>query len=180
VRWTFLTEAEITSSPAIGADGSVYFSSTDGNLYRLKPDGTEIWRCRIGGGGDGSPVLDKNGNVFIAAGHELRTISPDGTNRWSWGSACWMDETPAVTLGTVCYSAPWRHLWARQLDGSDLWDGQMTDNLTSSPVINDQGLIYFCCGTYVQALQPPVRLLPAKSSWPMFRANARHTGRAGS
>jgi hypothetical protein len=125
-------------------------------------------------------VLAENGNVFIAAGHYVLIISPSGTKLWSWGSACWMDETPAVAMGTVCFSAPWRQLWAKQPDGTRLWEGQTTNNLSSSPVINDQGLIYFCCGTYVQALQPPVRLLPAKSSWPMFRANARHTGRAGS
>jgi hypothetical protein len=73
----------------------------------------------------------------------------------------------------------WRHLWARQSDGAELWAGDTTDNLSSSPVISDQGQVYFCCGRYVRALQPPVALLPAKSSWPMFRADARHTGRAG-
>jgi outer membrane protein assembly factor BamB len=180
LRWTFLTGAEITSSPAIGDDGSLYFSSTDGNLYRLKADGTETWRCRIGGGSDGSPVLAENGNVIIAAGTRVLITSPTGTNIWTWGSACWMDETPAVAQGTVCFSAPWRQLWARQADGSPLWTGQLTDNLSSSPVISNQGQIYFCCGQYVQALQPAAPLQPANSPWPMFRADARHTGRVRS
>ena len=56
---------------------------------------------------------------------------------------------------------------------------QLCDVLSSSPVTGNHGEIYFCCGRYVQAFQPPVALLPAKSSWPMFRANARHTGRVG-
>lgn len=179
VRWTFLTGAEITASPALGADGDIYFSSTDGNLYRLKADGTERWHYRIGGGSDGSPVLADNGNIFIAAGHKVLDVSPAGTKLWSWESACWMDETPAAAQGTVCLSAPWRHLWARQLDGSSLWESQMTENLTSSPVISDQGVVYGCCQTYLLAIQPPVALAPATSSWPMFRANARHTGRVG-
>ena len=176
-RWTFLTGAEITSSPALDGDGSVYFNSTDGYLYRLKSDGTEQWRCRIGGGSDGSPVLAENGNVFIAAAYEVLSVSPLGAIVRRWGSPCWMDETPVVAQGTVCFSKPWRQLWAKTADGADLWEGQFTNNLSSSPVISDQGLIYFCCGTYVQALQPPVTLRPAKSPWPMFRADARHTGR---
>jgi len=176
-RWTFLTEAEITSSPAIGGDGSIYFSSTDGNLYHLKADGTEIWRCRTGGGSDSSPVLAENGNIVIAAGHRVLIISPAGGIVWAWTSDGWMDETAAVAQGTVCFRAPWHQLWARTADGAELWEGEVTNNITSSPVISNQGQIYFSCQKNVMALQPPVVLLPAKSSWPMFRADARHTGR---
>jgi len=179
VRWTFLTEAEITSSPAIGADGSVYFSSTDGNLYHLKSDGGEIWRYRIGGGSDGSPVLDEVGNVYVTAAYQMQAISAAGSKLWSVGLPCWLDAAPAVAQGTVCFSAPWRRLLAWNSGGADLWEEQTTRNLSSSPVINEQGLIYFSCETYVQALQPPVALRPGNSSWPMFRANARHTGRVG-
>lgn len=179
LRWAFLTGAEISSSPAIGDDADVYFSSTDGYLYRLHADGTERWRCRIGGGSDSSPVLAENGNVAIAAGLRSVLLSPAGTIVWSWGSPCWIDETPAVAQGMVCFSAPWRRLLAVPPGGGSLWEGPEQLNLSSSPVITPQGRIYFCCGPYLQALQPPVALLPAKSPWPMFRANPRHTGRVG-
>lgn len=178
-RWTFPTGAEITSSPAIGDDGSVYFSSTDGNLYRLNADGTERWHCRTGGGGDGSPVLAENGNVVIAAADRTLIISSAGAINWTCGAPGWIDETPLVVQDAVCFSQPWRQFLARHLDGAEYWVGGVSDNLTSSPVIGNQGQIYFCCGTLLIALQPPVALLPAKSSWPMFRANARHNGRVG-
>jgi outer membrane protein assembly factor BamB len=176
-RWTFSTGAEIVSSPAIGADASVYFASTDGNLYRLKADGTELWHCRIGGGGDSSPVLAENGNVMVGAARRTLGVSPAGAIIWISNHPAWVDETPAVAQGMVCFSEPWRRLGVRQPDGADLWEGQTDDNLSSSPVIADQGRIYFCCGWYLVALQPPVPVIPAKSPWPMFRANARHTGR---
>jgi outer membrane protein assembly factor BamB len=179
-RWTFLTGAEISSSPALGEDGSVYCSSTDGNLYRLKPDGTEVWRCRIGGGSASSPVLAENGNVIIGAAFETLAVSSAGAVVWRSPFPCWIDETAAAAQGTVIFSRPWRLIWARQPDGTDLWSGPVIENLSSSLVIGNHGELYCACGEHLQAVQPPVALVPAKSSWPMFRANARHTGRVAS
>ena len=42
-KWEFSTADAITSSPAIGTDGTIYFGSYDGKLYALKPDGTKKW-----------------------------------------------------------------------------------------------------------------------------------------
>ncbi len=179
VRWKFTASDVINSSPALGADGDVYFNSVDGVFYRLTADGQERWHYRIGSPAEGSPVLADNGNIFLAAGTNVVILSPTGTKIWSWPAPDRMEETPLATQGTVCFSAPWRQLWARQLDGAELWRGQFLENLSTSPVINDQGTVYFCCRIYLIALRPPVPQLPAKSSWPMFRANARHTGRVG-
>jgi outer membrane protein assembly factor BamB len=178
--WTFPTGAEITSSPAIGDDGSIYFSSTDGNLYRVKADGTELWRCRIGGGGDGSPILDENGNVIIAAANRTLRISSTGEIIWQRGLDNWVDETPAAAHETVCFSVPWHFLRGLKPDDTEAWTADTTNGLTASPVIGNHGEIYCACGVLLQAVQPPTALLPSKSSWPMFRANARHTGRVAS
>jgi outer membrane protein assembly factor BamB len=178
VRWTFATEAEVTSSPAIGDDGTIYFTSTDGNLYHLKADGTELWRCRIGGGSDGSPILAANGNIFISAGNRQVAVSPAGSLVWQWGSPIWVDQTPAAAEGYVCFAQPWRMLMARDADGGAAWIANVFDNPSSSPVIGAAGEIYFCAGNRLMAVQAPIPQLPAKSGWPMFRGNARHTGRA--
>jgi len=179
-RWTFATGSEITSSPALGAEGSVYFSSTDGNLYCLKADGTEVWRCRTGGGSDGSPVLADNGNIVVADGQLTLIISPTGAIVWNWPPPDWADGTPAVGEGVVCLMAPWHRIWAIKPDGKgDSWNVSTLDNVTSSPIIGNHGEIYACSGNFLLAAQPPVPLLPAKSSWPMFHANARHNGRVG-
>jgi len=179
LRWTFATGAEITTSPAIGRDGNVYFGSTDGLLYRLKADGTEVWRCRTDSGGNGSPVISESGNVIIAASQKTLVISPAGAVIWSWGSPDWVDSTPAVVRDGVFFSAPWRRLCAiAEIGFTGLWEANLTGNLSSSPVIGNHGEIYCCTDRCLEALQPPVLLWPpAQSSWPMFRADARHTGR---
>ena len=174
----FATEAEITSSPAIGEDGGIFFASTDGNLYHLKADGSEIWRCRIGGGSDSSPVLADNGNIVIGAGFQVLIISPAGAVVWRWNSDFWMDSTPVTAQGMICFPTGGRRLLARQPDGAELWEIQPHDAMSSSPVISDQGQIYFSANRCIQAVQPPGLLRPAKSPWPMFRADPRHTGRA--
>lgn len=178
VRWTFPTGAEITSSPAIDDAGNLYFSSTDGNLYRLKSNGIEVWHCRIGGGSDSSPVLAENGNIVISAGKGTYIVSPSGAIVWHWPAPVWMDTSAVVVQGTVFFSQPWRQIWACQPDGSGLWVANLDDNLTTSPVIGSQGVIYFCTGARkLEAIEAPVALVPARSPWPMFRGNSRHNGR---
>lgn len=180
-RWTFSTGAEITSSPAIGGDGNIYFSSEDGNLYRLKADGTEVWHCRTGGGADGSPVLADNGNVIVADGQRTLIISPAGAILWNWGPSAWVDAVPAAAQGLLYLAPPGHSLWAVLPDGSaSPWSFSTVDTITAAPVIGNHGEVYLCCGRFLQAVQPPTPLLPAKSSWPMFHANARHNGRVGS
>jgi outer membrane protein assembly factor BamB len=93
-----------------------------------------------------------------------------------------VDATPAVAAnGEVYFSAPWRSLFAFQNDRTDLWHFSADGNLVASPVIGDNGTIYICDGMFLHAINSTNGLAPpAKSSWPMFRANARHTGRVQS
>ena len=42
-KWSFTTGGGVISSPAIGADGTIYVGSVDGQLYVLNPDGTQKW-----------------------------------------------------------------------------------------------------------------------------------------
>jgi outer membrane protein assembly factor BamB len=36
-KWEFVTGAVVYSSPAIGADGTIYVGSNDSNLYAIGP-----------------------------------------------------------------------------------------------------------------------------------------------
>ena len=112
----------------------------------------------------------------------LWSVDRDGKKRWDWCSPVPVDATPAVAAnGEVYFSAPWRSLFAFQNDRTDLWHFSADGNLVASPVIGDNGTIYICDGMFLHAINSTSGLAPpAKSSWPMFRANARHTGRVQS
>jgi outer membrane protein assembly factor BamB len=182
LSWSFTTGGQILSSPAIGSDGTVFFTSLDGNLYALKPDGTECWRLHTGGVTESSPVLDESENLYLTVGACILTVDRNGKKRWDWCSPVTINDAPAVAAsGAVYFPAPWRSLFAFQNDRTHLWHFSTDGNLTASPMIGNDGTIYVCDGMFLHAINSTSGLAPpAKSSWPMFRANARHTGRVQS
>jgi len=48
VKWEFQTGAQISSSPVIGIDGTIYVGSQDTYLYAINPDGTLKWKFKTG------------------------------------------------------------------------------------------------------------------------------------
>ena len=184
VRWTFLTGGAIVSSPAIGADGAVYFSSVDGNLYALNPDGSERWRCHTGGTTESSPVINADGDICIGNGNATAFITKDGREQWQCGSPVPMDLSAAAVAGSFYLSVPYRTV--RAFPSAEpswehrLWEADMVDNATSSLTLGGGGILYVCAAFRLYAIRPPGELPPeAAGPWPMFRANPRHTGRAG-
>jgi outer membrane protein assembly factor BamB len=189
LKWRFATGAEIAASPAIGADGTIYVPSLDGNLYAVRPDGTERWRFRCGSYTEASPVLDAAGNVFVpgvvvAGDYAEYQVTPAGQGRAAGGLACPVEVAAVAVAGQVYWSRPWRSLQAftpdpaSALNSSVAWEADAIANLSTSPVVGPDGLVYFTANGRLYAVRPPGPGLPlAASTWPMFRANPRHTGR---
>ena len=68
-RWRFETGGDVDSSPAIGADGTVYVGSDDGNLYAIDPEtGAEVWRFPAGGEIRSSPAVGADGPFISVHG----------------------------------------------------------------------------------------------------------------
>ena len=76
---------------------------------------------------------------------------------------------------------PWGMCYGLQTaDKTPAWQLHVQYNLSSSLVVDLHGTVYFVAGLLLYAVQPSDGALPDKnSSWPQFRANARHTGRVG-
>ncbi len=180
LRWTFLTGGPVTSSPAIAADGTVYITSTDGNFYALKPDGTERWRLHTGGCAEASPVLDAAGEIYLAVNDARTAVSADGKKIWDCSSPYLIDFSSAAAANGLVYSAvAWGNLAAFDAQGQIAWSDFLGNGIIphSSPAIGADGVIIFSDGRYLYACAPTNAAPLARSPWPMFRANARHTGR---
>ena len=66
----------ITSSPAIGRNGSIYFGCYDGNVYAVLPDGTSQYGSLVSGAPrgvqtgdtiDSSPAIAQDGTVYLGS-----------------------------------------------------------------------------------------------------------------
>jgi outer membrane protein assembly factor BamB len=133
---------------------------------------------------ESSPVLDPNGNLYLSVNQDNVSVGGDGKKRWDMVSPYWLDASPAVAAnGEVYFSFPWRYLMAVTQDGHEAWRFY-TDtnpdhgNIIASPAIGSDGTIYVAEENWLLAINSSHALAPlAKSSWPMFRANPRHTGR---
>lgn len=72
LEWFYRTEeGRIEVTPAVGADGTVYFGSVDSTLapdsyfYALNPDGTLKWRVKTLGDAFSMAALGWNGTIYV-------------------------------------------------------------------------------------------------------------------
>jgi hypothetical protein len=81
VQWRFMADANmIRSQPAVGPDGTVYFTTMYGKTYALAPDGGLRWIR--GGFGNTAPSVGADGTIYVGAGVGLTAFNPDGSEKW--------------------------------------------------------------------------------------------------
>jgi hypothetical protein len=121
-KWAFgvAGDGNIASSPAIGADGTIYVGSHAGYVYAINPDGTQKWTfATIGAasstfGVDSSPAIGADGTVYVGSwdGH-LYAINPDGSQKWAFDAGAGVTSSPAIGAdGTVSIGSVDGHLFA--------------------------------------------------------------------
>ena len=75
IKWEFLTGGSVSSSPAIGPDGTIHVGSDDDSLYAINPDGTKKWELVTGVYMTSSVALGIDGTVYVGSWDEkLYTI----------------------------------------------------------------------------------------------------------
>jgi outer membrane protein assembly factor BamB len=180
VKWSFATGGQIISSPAIGPHGDIYFTSLDGNLYALKPDGSEQWHLLTGGITPSSPVVDSRETIYVAANQLCLAISASGKKLWAQDVGDQVVGAPAATDSQIYFASRIPGLTAMTTNGTVAWSERLYGETSSSPTVGKDGTIYMVNTGVISAIGPTNGAPPAKSSWPMFRANPEHTGRVES
>jgi len=66
-QWAFETGSSVTSSPAIGSDGTIYVGSWDDNLYAINPDGSKKWAFKTGSYVSSSPAIGSDGTIYVGS-----------------------------------------------------------------------------------------------------------------
>ena len=157
---------DLSSSPAIGSDGTIYVTATDiagqGLLFAIDSTGTnKKWTyltdlndsCPISTGFAGffsSPSIDSNGTIYVGNDNGyLYAINPDGSLKWKYCADLLVRTSPAIgTDGTIYFGTKntnFSHdtyFYAMNPNGTLKWKYFIGSDVYSSPAIDSNGLIY--------------------------------------
>ncbi|WP_011308636.1 PKD domain-containing protein [Methanosarcina barkeri] len=155
--WTYTATKQISSSPAIGTDGTIYIGSYDNKLYALNSDGTLKWSYTTGNRISSSPAIGVDGTVYIGSyDKNIYALNPDGTLKWSYTTGNRISCSPAIgTDGTVYIGSNDKYLYGLNPDGTLKWKYYAGAQLQCTPAIGTDGTIYIESGYRdVYALNP--------------------------
>jgi uncharacterized repeat protein (TIGR01451 family) len=140
----FAADTGSATTPAIGADGTVYVGSADGKLYAFDPDGTALWNLKVGAFITAAPTLGANGTLYVAAGHGITAVNTaTHTPIWTYVTGGEVRNAPAVAAdGTVYVGSLDGNLYAFATDGTMKWSVAMGGAVTASPAVGDDGTVY--------------------------------------
>jgi len=151
--------AIIFSSPAVGADGTVYVGSYDNNLYALNPatpGGVPKWAAPTGGNIESSPAIGKDGTVYVGSldGKLYAFNGQTGAKVWEFAASGPIFASPAVSangyifVGATTISgvggSDRRFYCVDALTGLKVWEFTAGDGIQSSAALSlDGATVYF-------------------------------------
>jgi len=144
LKWSFTTNSDVFSSPAISSDGTIYVGSFDSKLYAINPDGTEKWNFTTGSIVRSSPAIGSDGTIYVGSDDfKLYAINPDGTEKWNFTTGSKVYSSPAIgSDGTIYVGSFDNKLYAINPDGTEKWSYATGKGIFSSPAIGFDGTIY--------------------------------------
>jgi outer membrane protein assembly factor BamB len=136
--------AYIFSSPAVGADRTIYFGSGKGEFYALSPAGQKKWSFQTGAEIQSSPAIGRDGSIYFGSvDGKLYSLNPDGTKQWDFPTGWDILSSPAIgSDGTVYIGSRDKNVYAVNPDGTRKWAFATGGYVDSSPVIGVDETVY--------------------------------------
>jgi outer membrane protein assembly factor BamB len=142
-KWEFVTGNLVTSSPAIGADGTIYVGSSDNNFYAINPDGTKKWEFVTGNMISSSPAIGSDGTIYIGSSDKkFYALNPDGTKKWEYAADVANGSPVIGTDGTIYVVSSDGSLYALNQDGTLKWSVTGKGYKIIPPALGADGTIY--------------------------------------
>lgn len=169
VKWSFTTLSSTTpgailSSPAIGADGTIYFgvqvgatkADAGGRVIALTPAGVVKWAATLPDWVDATPALGADGTVYVGCWDgKLHAFRPDGTKAWEYSAGGYIASSAAVGGdGTIYVGAGDFNVHAVNPDGTRKWVYPTADWVDGSPAVGVDGTVYVGAGRTFYAIGP--------------------------
>lgn len=148
----------------VGYNDVIYIGENN-TLHAIGPDGSERWE-----GPFYYPSAISSDGTILASWADIFAVRPDGVLLWEIH-----EISDSLLLGNndIAYNN-WGHVQAFNGDGERLWSIENGGRI--SLVMDNSGMLYFSSDFSLVA-QPSLSTGPADSPWPMYRADAKRTGR---
>ena len=144
--WRFLSNSEIWCTPAIGEDGTIYFTTWGDYFYAVNPNGTLKWRYNHGSYCIySSPAIAPDGTIYFGVRlHKVYALRPDGTKKWDYMLGGTVKSSPVIGPdGTIYIGCGDSYLYALNPDdGEMIWDYKTGYGIEASPSLASDGTIY--------------------------------------
>ena len=149
------------SSPAIGADGTVYMGSENNQVYAFSPNLTLKWTYHTGDVVRSTPAIGADGAIYVGSDdHKLYALNPNGSVRWTFATGDKIRSSPAIGAdGTIYFGSLDQYFYALNPNGSLLWKLPTGTGVYSSPTIGADGTLYFQSNVNLYAIADPVLML---------------------
>ena len=147
VLWGFEAGDGVSSSPAIGSDGTVYVGSRDRKLYAVNDkSGAKLWEIETGGGGLCSPAIGSDGTVYFGSldGMLYAFNGKTGGKLWEFETGNDVRSSPAIGADGIVYvgSDDGKLYAINGRTGNKLWEFETEGWVLSSPAIGSDGTVY--------------------------------------
>ncbi|MEE0850207.1 MAG: PQQ-binding-like beta-propeller repeat protein [Alistipes onderdonkii] len=134
IVWEYATSAATYGAgPAVGADGTVYFGTEDGDgtLYAVSASGALKWKATLGAAVKASPAVTTDGVVYaLADGGILKAFDAvSGAEKWSATQTGNAGGVAVDADGTV-YIGTSKGIWAYTEGGTLKWTCDTEHNVT--------------------------------------------------
>lgn len=168
LKWGFNAGVRVYSSPAIGADGTIYIGSghwSTGNFYAINPDGSMKWSYPARGV-ECSPAIGVDGTIYFGTGTgNFYALNPDGTYKWHYPTGSIIGSSPVIAPdGTIYFGNRSGTLYALDTEGNLKWEYNTGYWIYGSPALGSDGTIYIGSAG-LQAINPDGTLAWRFGNW---------------
>jgi outer membrane protein assembly factor BamB len=152
IRWaTTVQDRGVDSTPALGADGSMYVGAGHSVVALDAATGALKWRFETAGDVESSPTLALDGMTLYFGADDAMVYalnSSNGVLRWSFAfpDGSDTDSSPALGAdGTIYIGSDKGMLYALDgLNGELKWYFQAVGEISGAPAIGIDGTVYIC------------------------------------
>lgn len=144
LKWKYETGMKVTTTPAIGEDGSLYIGGFEtyfqkGILYAIDNKGKKIWSFETDKKITSSPVIGEDNTIYIGCENEIIAVNPDGSKKWSKNiKAGEIQYPPSIGDNNTLFGTTSRGvIYSIDSDGGVRWINSTKRITSCSPAVVD-------------------------------------------